>query len=155
MIGYPTQEEIVRINKIDSFDFDVDINFTVSKKLVDDYDFTALNKVFDSTIIPETVMRNNLQDLLPNYQQFDLLYRMSRDGDISVFHQLCDGKGPTIAVFQTDSNKIFGGFTDIPWASEGKAKKGKSNSFIFMARNNKIDRFMSIKGMTEVYHDAN
>lgn len=76
----------MRINKIDSFDFDVDINFTVSKKLVDDYDFTALNKVFDSTIIPETVMRNNLQDLLPNYQQFDLLYRMSRDGDISVFH---------------------------------------------------------------------
>ena len=34
----------------------------------------------------------------------------------SIFHDNCDGKGPTVTIIKSGSN-IFGGYTDVSWHS--------------------------------------
>jgi hypothetical protein len=43
----------------------------------------------------------------------DLQYRASRDGwDVTDYHRICDGKGPTVSLFKIkDNNQCVGGFT--------------------------------------------
>lgn len=63
-----------------------------------------------------------------------LLYRGTRDGFApEKFHQLCDGKGPTLTVAMSEYKRIFGGFTTIPWTAPKAQRRvgGNGNSFIF------------------------
>ena len=47
---------------------------------------------------------------------FRLVYRASRDGDLSKdFHKRCDKIGPNITLVKTDKNIKFGGFTNNNW----------------------------------------
>jgi hypothetical protein len=32
------------------------------------------------------------------------------------FHNVCDGKGPTLTVVQSEHEQIFGGYTSVPWS---------------------------------------
>lgn len=86
---------------------------------------------------------------------FQLLYRGSRDNfTAEKFHQLCDGKGPTLTLAKASgSGRIFGGFTDVDWSSEGKYGKGAGNSFVF-AFDKKLRKFECLNRHKEVYHDA-
>jgi hypothetical protein len=46
------------------------------------------------------------------YAETTLIYKGTRDGfKASIFHQKCDGKGPTISIVQSDSDQIFGAYT--------------------------------------------
>jgi len=48
----------------------------------------------------------------------ELIMRGSRDGfSAKMFHDICDGKGPTITIIESDAGKIFGGFTSLAWMS--------------------------------------
>ena len=47
------------------------------------------------------------------------------------FHEKCDNQGSTFIITKSESGKIFGGYTDIPWSKNHGYAKGKSNSFIF------------------------
>ena len=48
--------------------------------------------------------------------RLELLYRGSTHGFNSAdFHGLCDGKGPTLTVIQSNSDNVFGGFTSQSW----------------------------------------
>lgn len=70
------------------------------------------------------------EELFSDRVSFNLLFK-AKDNDYksSRFHQLCDDQGPTLTIIQVN-DKIFGGFTDCPWASEGGFKKSPS-SFLF------------------------
>ena len=64
-----------------------------------------------------------------------MIYRGSEDGfTADVFHKKCDNKGPTLVVVKSEHSKIFGGFTDIEWKSDGDHKSGNGNSFVFSLR---------------------
>ena len=52
-------------------------------------------------------------------------------GKASDFHSKCDNKGETIAVIQSTSGFIFGGFSDKPWASSGKKLCESDKDFLF------------------------
>ena len=63
---------------------------------------------------------------------FTLLYRQSRDGEeVTKFRELCNGKGPTIAVGKlSDTDEILGGYNPLSWGSDnGYAETNES--FIF------------------------
>ncbi len=48
----------------------------------------------------------------------ELIMRGSRDGFSSkMFHDLCDGKGPTVTLIESETAKVFGGYTSLPWMS--------------------------------------
>ncbi|CAG8592158.1 9265_t:CDS:2 [Paraglomus occultum] len=63
----------------------------------------------------------------------NLLYRGSHDGDeASVFHNLCDNKGPTITVIRTkEENEIIGGYNPISWNQALQKYMHTSYSFLF------------------------
>ena len=65
-----------------------------------------------------------------------LLFQGSRDGfTAESFHKKCDNQGSTIIlVYVKETGRLFGGFTDIPWKSEGEEVYKNGNSFIFSLR---------------------
>ena len=66
-----------------------------------------------------------------------LLYRLSRDGsEPTDFHRLCDDKGPTITLFRSNNNRIFGGYLSKNWESSGDWKTD-NNVFLFSIDLNK------------------
>ncbi|CAF1460978.1 unnamed protein product [Didymodactylos carnosus] len=69
-------------------------------------------------------------------QRWILMYKGTRDGFTPTrFHQACDGKGPTITVFQSQQGGyLFGGYTSIPWSSQN-AVKADSKAFLFTLTN--------------------
>ena len=61
-----------------------------------------------------------------------LLYDAKRDGGLSsVFHQLCDFKGPTLTIIKTSNGKRIGGFTYKDWNKNTNAFISDNKSFLF------------------------
>ena len=84
------------------------------------------------------LIKSGIKDLNNKKVELKLLYKASKDGDSpEIFHSKCDGKGPTITIFKTKNNYIFGGYTDVSWDSESKNRPGK-NTFLFSFNNMKI-----------------
>ena len=53
--------------------------------------------------------------------KFELLWKGSRDGyQAETFHTKCDNQGPTLTVIKSEHDKVFGGFTSVPWTSANK-----------------------------------
>ena len=51
---------------------------------------------------------------------FTILYKASEnDYSKDVFHDLCDGKAPTITIIESNAGNIFGGYTSKEWTSDG------------------------------------
>jgi len=76
-----------------------------------------------------------------------VLYIASKDGDLaSDFHKACDNKGPTIAIIETTSGSLFGGYTDQTWA--GKGFRSSETSFVFSLRP-KMKKYAVIKGQEQ------
>lgn len=113
----------------------------------------AVNFNFDSLILPNTNMHGDLKQLIPKATKFELLYRFTRDGNVNKFHEKCDGAGPTLVIVKSENDRILGGYTDIPWASQGGDQKGNGNTFVYSVRENgSIKKLKISQGFTESYH---
>ena len=65
-----------------------------------------------------------------NEIKFDLIFRMSKDGDQSKdFHNNCDNKDPTLILIETVKGYIFGGYTPLNWDNIGF--QNDEETFIF------------------------
>ena len=72
--------------------------------------------------------------------QLKKLYQATIDGgEPEIFHLKCDGIPNTLVLIKSKGLKRFGGFTTIPWQSEGEFKDNAySKNFIFSLDNQKI-----------------
>jgi hypothetical protein len=109
-------------------------------------------EVFEITTLPPTVKEpvpsgaiplnsfivSHLPAIFVEFQgkEFELLWRGSNNGfAASDFHFLCDGHANTLTVIQDTNGNIFGGFTPIPWESDGYFKRDDTlKSFIFILK---------------------
>ena len=67
-----------------------------------------------------------------------MLFSGSTDGwSPSKFHELCDGRGPTITIFKSKAERVFGGFTQENWDSKSKWIKDE-RAFIYSIDKNQI-----------------
>ena len=83
----------------------------------------------------------------------NLLYRCSRDGDDrAIFHQKCDGISNTIVIAESESNRLFGGFTTQQW-DKSENTKIDDNAFLFQL--NKSEIYYIIKGKGGIYCTEN
>ncbi|CAF4037538.1 unnamed protein product [Rotaria sp. Silwood1] len=65
------------------------------------------------------------------YQRWELIYKASHDGfDANAFHSRCNNQGPTMTIIQSNNNYLFGGYTSIPWTSDG-SYKNDTTAFLF------------------------
>ena len=46
-----------------------------------------------------------------------LFHCTTKNANTEEFHQLCDGKGATISIFQSDTGYVFGGYNPSSWTS--------------------------------------
>jgi len=71
--------------------------------------------------------------------RFELLYRVSRDGDrISTFTEKVRGKSPTLILIKSKSGYKFGGYTSVEWDMKGSyTYKEDKFAFIFSINNKK------------------
>ena len=68
-------------------------------------------------------------------KRMDLLFRGTRDGMNSYeFHNKVGNKGKTICLFLNDKGNIFGGYSSIPWTSNGGSKTA-NDCFLFTLSN--------------------
>ena len=78
-----------------------------------------------------------------------LLYKKSRDGDkISTFHELCNDKGPTLTLFETDDCNIGGLYTPLSWDNH-TTWKHDMESFMFNLNKNK--KYKKLKNENSIY----
>ena len=68
-----------------------------------------------------------------DFLNMKLLYSASKDGDSAeIFHSLCDGLAPIVALIKTTKGIKFGGYTETPFEFSKKRKGNKDdNAFIF------------------------
>lgn len=89
-----------------------------------------------------------------NKRMGELLYVASRDGDdASQFHAACDGKGATLVVVQSMNGAVFGGYTNVAWATGG-VYKSSSDSFLFRLRPSFKEYDIIGNNGDAVYHGA-
>ena len=70
--------------------------------------------------------------MVPDVKGVKLIYRGSEDGfKAQKFHDKCDKKGSTLCLVRTDTDKIFGGFTNIDWKAFFPSNNRDGRSFIF------------------------
>ena len=96
---------------INSISMEIDLNvYDIIKKYTSNVDM-------DTKILTLTEIKY-IQSLFPDEYviKFKLLYRALRDGfDTKTFHKLCDKKGPTLCIFYSEHQHVFGGFTELQW----------------------------------------
>ena len=81
----------------------------------------------DDFILPLMGIKKNLNKTV---KEVKLLYRASRDGDGSQFHNKCNGVNNTITFVKAKSGRKFGGFASIGWHSSNSYITDK-NAFLF------------------------
>ena len=90
------------------------------------------------------------------FKTMKLLYRGTRDGMNSYnFHDKCDNNGKTICLFLNDKGNLFGGYSSIPWTSNG-GNKTANDCFLFTLTNIyniEPTKFPYIKGAS-VFHTS-
>jgi hypothetical protein len=70
-----------------------------------------------------------------NFKKTTLCYRGSSNGfDAGTFHNLCNGKGPTITIIKATTGKVFGGITRLTWSSAANYKADETNQLFSMDR---------------------
>lgn len=70
-------------------------------------------------------------------RRFSLLYKATRDGfGKEDFHRMCDGKGPTISIIESDKGYQFGGYTPISWGNEFSDRDNTHPDFFLFTLSN-------------------
>ena len=84
------------------------------------------------------------------------LYQATIDGGDSInFHSKCDNIENTLIIIKSEGLRRFGGFTPIPWKSEGNYKDDPSlRTFVFSLDNKKI-YYLKNGGRNSVCHSKN
>ena len=77
------------------------------------------------------LIKSGIQNLNSKNLKLKLLYKASRDGDNPYnFHSKCDNISPTITIFKTGDNYIFGGYVDKNWDNHSGGLNC-NNAFLF------------------------
>lgn len=119
------------------------LNPVIKRTIRPDFtNFEHLIGLSDSNFI-ETNNLFFINQLFPKKMKYKLIYSSFFDGNsVSVFHQKCDMKGPTL-VFIKSEEWICGGFSDQNWTSESGQWKSSSKCFLFSL--NKLRKY-ELKG---------
>jgi len=76
----------------------------------------------------------------------ELLYRLSENRDNkSIFHKLCDNKGPTLTLFHVNDGNIVGIYTPLSWDSSLLLGQWKNDMDTFIFNLNKNQKYKKLK----------
>ncbi|KAF0395168.1 kelch-like protein 17 [Gigaspora margarita] len=124
-----------------------------------------INSVLITTYDAETISKwiKDISSSPDNYQHnFQLILRGSKDGFTpKQFHDLCDGKGPTLTILrEKHSGEILGGFNPLNWHSMVAGSYSPTDSSFIFSLGDKVfcfDRVLSqiIDRNKAIYQNGN
>ncbi|CAC5374796.1 unnamed protein product [Mytilus coruscus] len=80
--------------------------------------------------------KKQINEWLGGNKRYTCLFKATRDGcDATIFHNLCNNKGPTVTIMYNTNNSVYGGYTSLSWASIGDFR-GDGNAFLFRLHQN-------------------
>jgi len=84
-----------------------------------------------ASVILDEQGKKEIRSWLGKKVKFNTLYRLTRDGvNAAKFHELCNGRSPTLTVGKTANGYVFGGYTSLAWRSTN-AYQVDPNAFLF------------------------
>jgi len=98
-----------------------------------------INPLENSKIIPEKEQTDVILNVLPNFQEATLAYRLTDDKFLGQhFRNKVYEKGPTLTLISANKGHVFGGYSPISW-TEGADDNWRdtTDSFIFTITDNK------------------
>ena len=124
-------------------------------KILKDSLFNLINKSVimaddeKSSLLKEIEKKTNKK-----IKQLNKIYQATIDGGKPInFHNKCDNIPNTLVVIKSEENKRFGGFTPIPWKSEGNyIDDNEANTFIFSLDSEQIS-LLKEYNKTAVFHN--
>ena len=129
------------INKENNLNTQTDIEAKEIKELSTDIDTNNLNnEEFEKVMKASKIIDQNSNQIAyiknwisPNKNiKCKLIYDGKRDGgQSSIFHSLCDNKGPTITFIKTNNKRRIGGFTMKNWDINANKFIPDDKAFIF------------------------
>jgi hypothetical protein len=101
-----------------------------------DPQFTKRKNSFVGSNILDEKMSKNLLNLLPvSKNGWSLIYQGSKDSFATTkFHSQCDGHINTVTIIKSDSDCVFGGYSELAWSS-ASAYTHDTRSFLFSLKN--------------------
>jgi len=131
------------------------------KKQIKFLNYNMNLKNFDKSVIMKDDERNMIfseieKKMNKKIRKMKKLYQATIDGGDPInFHSKCDNIENTLIIIKSEGLRRFGGFTPIPWKSEGKYKEDPSlRTFVFSLDNKKI-YYLQNGGYNSVYHFKN
>jgi len=123
-------------------------------KILKDSLFNLINKSVimgddeKSSLLKEIEKKTNKK-----IKQLNKIYQATIDGGKPInFHNKCDNIPNTLVVIKSEENKRFGGFTSIPWKSEGNyIDDNEAKTFIFSLDSEQIS-LLKEYNKTAVFH---
>ena len=124
-------------------------------KILKDSLFNLINKSVimaddeKSSLLKEIEKKTNKK-----IKQLNKIYQATIDGGKPInFHNKCDNIPNTLVVIKSEENKRFGGFTSIPWKSEGNyIDDNEAKTFIFSLDSEQIS-LLKEYNKTAVFHN--
>ena len=109
-------KEVKITSRINALEKNIDLLEKTSKSFIDSNLLSSSNIV--NTLEDWKIITDRLKTIDQKYDNilFKLVYRATRDGDLSSdFHKKCDKIGENIVLVKTNNNHRFGGFTKNNW----------------------------------------
>ena len=136
--------------------FVTDIQLIKKLEKFDRNDLIKMTKLTDSKILIDNALQHKLGDIIGNGKSIYPIYRGTEHGFRATdIHTKIDKINETVVIVRSDTGKVFGGYTNIPWDNKGGNKSGNGSSFLFsISDDHTFYKFNHING-GEVYHSGN
>jgi hypothetical protein len=116
---------------------------------------SVLAQVTPGSVLASSADNVQLATWLGNNPSGTLLYRRSVNGaSAATFHSLCDNQGPTIVLYKTVNNTVFGGYNANSWSSSNGYMASTTN-FLFNLTTAKRGLIGGIVGAAGTYATYN
>jgi hypothetical protein len=115
--------------------------------------FNVHSQILPSSSLKDSDDESVFQSWLgANYYGVKLYTKSVNGASSSIFHQLCDGQGPTITLIRNSQNNVvFGGYSNGDWS--GYPSVGGPGSFVFnLTTNTKLNYIPTTQQATNPYY---
>eukprot|EP00771_Trimastix_marina_P000673 gnl/Trimastix_PCT/1696.p1 GENE.gnl/Trimastix_PCT/1696~~gnl/Trimastix_PCT/1696.p1 ORF type:complete len:397 (+),score=56.95 gnl/Trimastix_PCT/1696:159-1193(+) len=113
--------------------------------------------LFVGSIVPPDAFPALAEWVPRHYTRAELLYKATRDGFMTAtFHTKCNNQGTTLTLIQSTNGNLFGGYTPIPWTSDGQYHVDTATFIFSLRRDGQVRPFRCLQhsGQCHVHHGS-
>ena len=135
----------------EEFDFPEDLKVMIHSFSKQILDCRLLTNKEDMELYSLLSMRSKV-----SIKSFTTIYIASKNNySAEVYHNSCDGKGPTVTIIKSSFGNIFGGYVSKPLARKNAGRVSDQDSFLFLLRSKDEEEKDKCPRVFEMKHSTN